>query len=97
MRAVPHLVAPAQAHRISRDTILLRFVFQAGETFKGGETVCVPGLLLCLYVRSRGDLVEAARRAVASLHGTRVNQHGGIYNQGVSFSFESFLRECVEY
>ena len=54
VRAVPHFVAPAQPHRISRDTILLRFIFQAGETFKGGETMCVacrePGVLLYLYV-----------------------------------------------
>ena len=45
----------------------------------------------------QGYLVESARRAVASLHGTRVNQHGGIYNQGVSFSFEKKVEIAAAY
>ena len=46
---------------------------------------------------SQGYLVESARRAVASLHGTRVNQHGGIYNQGVSFSFAKKVEIAAAY
>ena len=53
VRVVPHIVAPGQAVRISRDTILVCFVLRTGEIFKGGETVCVyvPALLLhCTHI-----------------------------------------------
>ena len=38
-----------------------------------------------------------ARRAVATSHGASVNQRGGIYNQGVSFSFEKKLEIAAAY
>ena len=45
----------------------------------------------------QNDFDNAARRAVASLHGASVTQHGGIYNQGVSFSFENILETAAAY
>ena len=49
VRVVPHIVAPGQAVRISRGTILVCFVQQTGEIFKGGETVCVCVLALIFH------------------------------------------------
>ena len=45
VRAVPHIVAPGQAVRLSRGTILVCFVQQTGEIFKGGENA------VCVYVQ----------------------------------------------
>ena len=48
----------------------------------------------------QNDFDNAARRAVASLHRAIVSsatQHGGIYNQGVSFSFENILETAAAY
>ena len=45
VRAVPHIVAPGQAVRLSCGTILVCFVQQTGEIFKGGENA------VCVYVQ----------------------------------------------
>ena len=96
VRAVPHIVAPGQAVRLSRGTILVCFVQQTGEIFKGGENA------VCVYVQRAsmseyGEDKQGARRAVATLHGASMNQRGGIYNQGVSFSFEKKLEIAAAY
>ena len=53
VRAVPHIiVAPGQAVRISRDTILVCLVFRTGEVFKGGEERCVCTCRECFLISS---------------------------------------------